>query len=117
MTADYVDGRCCAITRTGKRCNGSWSCYVPCVFAHNPITGESTDGPGVVLCHNHRPFVWAGRLRKGERIRVVRGWLGAANRYGYGTAVFAREMGWKPAAWWWANRKDLKFGETRSDCP
>jgi len=37
-------------------------------------------------------------------MRVIHGWLGGANKYGYGACVFAAETSWAPSRWWWARR-------------
>ena len=92
MTADYANGRCCAITKRGTRCTGRWATAAPCIIRHVQ-TGtevEIIDGPHIVLCHRHRHWVYSGpRANVGDgktRFRVVHGgWLGSANQYGYGT--------------------------------
>lgn len=111
MYTDCAIARCVAITRAGHRCTGRWSSAVPCTFAWDPIGGVGIDGPWIVLCHRHRWWTHERGVRTGARFRVAHGWLGAANKHGYGTAVFARRHGMRPAAWWWARRCEARFGQ------
>ena len=112
MSDDYARGRCCAIRDdNGRRCNGRWATAVPCSFAWDPVNGVGIDGPWAVFCYRHRRRVY--RLKEtNARVRVFRGWLGPANKYGYGTCVFRDRKSWRAAAWWWARRKDSQFGQS-----
>lgn len=113
-TCNFVDAQCAAMTRAGRRCTGRWNTSVPCLFAWDAVTGDGTDGPHVVLCHRHRGFVFSVAIKGGARIAVVHGgWLGAANRYGNGTAVYASPTGRRPARWWWARRRAATCVEHR----
>ena len=112
--SDYATARCAAITRRGHRCSGRWLVALPCGFEHNPVTGRGVYGPNVVLCHRHRHLAEA--LKDGtSRFRVVHGWLGSGNHYGYGYAVFRTRSGWRAAKWWADRRKPCAFGESRRD--
>jgi hypothetical protein len=107
---NFHHAQCCAITRGGTRCTGRWSTACPCVFWWDAETGDGIDGPHVVLCHRHRSFVYSDAIKSGKRIRVMHGgWLGDANRYGYGTAVFASRTGVRPALWWWVRRRESSY--------
>ena len=112
MSDDYARGRCCAIRDdNGRRCNGRWATAVPCSFAWDPVNGVGIDGPWAVFCYRHRRPVY--RLKEtNARVRVFRGWLVPANKYGYGTCVFRDRKSWRAAAWWWARRKDSQFGQS-----
>ena len=113
MSDDYANARCAAITRAGHRCTGRWATALPIMWSHDPTTGASMSGPYVVLCARHRHL--AERVRRMERIKIAHGYLGAANQYGYGAAVWARATGRQPAAWYWARRRRLTFGQGRKD--
>lgn len=113
LTDHYADARCAAITHAGVRCTGNWSTAIPIYWSHNADTGASLSGPNLVLCHRHRR--WTARVRDLERVRVVGGWLGSANEYGYGYAIWSEEKGYAPAREWWAHRRKLTFGESRKD--
>jgi hypothetical protein len=123
MTSDYANGRCCAITKDGKRCTGRWASAVPCIIRHTQDGTNVTiiDGPCVVLCHRHRHWLFHdGKRSLGDgktRFRILHGWLGSANPFGYGTSVFSAPTGWKAAKWWAARAREMKFGESRRDCP
>lgn len=107
---DYHSGRCSAITRAGKRCTGRWNSAMCCLFRADPTTGLSTLGPNIVLCHRH-----AYRSYHPVRVRVVGGWLGAANKHGYGSAVYEHKDGWQAATAWLRHARGFAFGENRSD--
>ena len=122
MTADYRDGRCCAITRRGTRCTGRWAVAAPCIISADQDTGTFVGGPNIVLCHRHRHLVYRSSRTsicdgKTRAPVVHRGWLGSANAHGYGAAVFAAPTGWKVAPWWLAHARTEKFSESRRDCP
>ena len=121
MTNDYANGRCCAITKARKRCTGRWATAVPCIIEHRADGSRCVDGPNVVLCHRHRHWLDSDSKRHTldgkTRFRILRGWLGSANKYGYGTSVFSAPTGWKAAKWWAAHAREVKFGEWRRDCP
>lgn len=109
---DYAHAQCAAITKAGRRCSGRWSTALPVTFAWDPVTGRGTDGPWVVLCHRHRHWDYEGGISAGKRYRIAHdGWLGASNKYNYGSSVFAAPDGWAPAAWWWAHRRASTFGD------
>jgi hypothetical protein len=77
------------------------------------LTGKGVDGPHIVLCHRHRHWAAERGIRTGKRFPVVHGWLGAANRYGYSSAVFEHERdSWVPAAWWWERRRPVTAGDS-----
>lgn len=113
MTDDYRNGRCCAITKAGTRCTGRWSIASPALVCCN--ADVIVHGPNVVLCHRHRHWLPIGAGR--TRFRVVHGWLGAANQYGYGLAVFKAKVGWALARWWADRGKVMGFAGMRRDCP
>lgn len=110
-TDDYAHAKCGAITRAGRRCSGRWATAFVITFAWDPVLGEGIEGPHLVLCHRHRWWTHEKGVRAGRRFRVVHGWLGAANKYGYGYSVFARETGPKVAKWWWDRRRVSTFGD------
>lgn len=116
LTLDYANGRCCATTKAGTRCTGRWRIACPCILVHSQDGPTIIDGPCVVLCYRH--LHWLDRIHDGKtRFRIVHGWLGSANQYGYGTSVFSAPTGWTAAHWWADRSKAMKFGESRRDCP
>jgi hypothetical protein len=108
MATDYHNARCAAIMRNGRRCSGGWASARAVTFVWDPVKGEGLDGPWVVLCRRHNDV--SERIKRGERIRIWRGWLGGANQYHYSTGVWARRTGWTRAAWWWARRRPRVAG-------
>ena len=110
MFADYAFARCCAITKTGRRCLGRWRSARPCLFAWDPVTGDGIEGPHIVLCWRHSEIA-DEVIPTGKRIEVVGGWLGGANQYHYGNSVWAEPTGWARAALWWEHRAPVKFGQ------
>jgi len=80
------------------------------MFSWDPVAGAGLDGPYIVLCHRHRHYNQERGIRTGRRFHVVNGWLGAANKYGYGASVFESETGSTPAPEWWACRRPSRAG-------
>jgi hypothetical protein len=103
-----------AITHAGKRCSGGWASALHPLFAWDPIAGIGRDGPSIVLCHRHRHYAY--RSKPDARHRIVGGWIGPANRHGYGYAVWSTRTGWKHAAAWLRLSRPCKAGDrTRTD--
>ncbi len=85
-----------------------------CTFAWDPTKGVGLDGPSIGICEQHHHcYERAKTADKTARIHVKRGWLGGANQYGYGAAVWAQQVGWRHAAWWWARREPMVFGDCK----
>lgn len=107
IVPEYAFARCCAIIPSGGRCKGRWQSAYPVCWVWDPVKGTGIEGPHAVLCAGHAATFERYRC---QRIRVVGGWLGAANEYGYGSAVYDAETGWTPAPAWWGHKSDAVFG-------
>lgn len=107
---DFSLVTCCALVY-GKRC-GRFRAAHPCIWRSSPTSGDSTQGPRVVLCRMH-----ANKYERNRpaRLRIVNGWLGPYNEHNYGSSEWSRERGWTPAARWWRHRSEARFGEDRRD--
>lgn len=107
LIPEFAHGRCVYMIPGYGRCHGAWKSAQQACWQWDPIEGVGVEGPHVVLCRAHAN-VFA--RYKSQRVRIVGGWLGAANQYGYGCAVWDGETGWTPAPEWWAHRSVARFG-------